>query len=76
MKGMGTDEAPIVEILARRSQSQRAEIAQTYKREFGRVSWMVGVLGGGADPMVVICVELCARWAARGVTLSSFPVYA
>ncbi|XP_043204976.1 annexin A5-like [Amphibalanus amphitrite] len=36
MKGMGTEEAPIVEILTRRTYQQREEIAQTYKREFGR----------------------------------------
>lgn len=36
MKGMGTEEGPIVDILARRTYSQREEIAQTYKREFGR----------------------------------------
>jgi len=36
MKGVGTDEAPIVEILALRCYKQREEIALAYKQEFGR----------------------------------------
>ena len=47
---MGTEEGPIVEILAQRCYKQREEIAQTYKREFGRVSgrnWRrLGAQGG------------------------------
>jgi len=36
MKGMGTKEAPIVAILACRCYKQREQIAQAYKRQFGR----------------------------------------
>ncbi|XP_037094009.1 annexin A8-like [Pollicipes pollicipes] len=36
MKGMGTEEGPIVDILAKRCFKQREEITQAYKREFGR----------------------------------------
>ncbi|XP_037074227.1 annexin A13-like [Pollicipes pollicipes] len=36
MKGMGADEGPIVAILSRRCIKQRVQIAEFYKREFGR----------------------------------------
>ena len=57
MKGVGTDEAPIVEILARRCYKQREEIAQTYKREFGRVSSWDWPGWGGSGAQTHWCVK-------------------
>ena len=37
MKGMGTDEDAIVAILATRSNAQRQQIYQAFKKEYGRV---------------------------------------
>lgn len=37
MKGFGCDEKPIVAILSKRCIKQRVQIADCYKREFGRV---------------------------------------
>lgn len=37
MKGMGTDEAALIDVLARRSNAQRQEIKRRFSEEFGRV---------------------------------------
>ena len=44
MKGMGCDEAPIVAILSKRCIKQRVQIADSYKREYGRVRDTTGAL--------------------------------
>lgn len=38
MKGFGTDEAAIINILAKRTNNQRQQIAQAFKSGYGRVS--------------------------------------
>jgi hypothetical protein len=37
MKGMGTDEKAIINVLGKRTDSQRQQIAQAFKASFGKV---------------------------------------
>lgn len=37
MKGFGTDETAIINVLAKRTNAERQNIAQAYKQSFGKV---------------------------------------
>uniref|UniRef100_A0A4W3IBD5 Annexin n=1 Tax=Callorhinchus milii TaxID=7868 RepID=A0A4W3IBD5_CALMI len=47
MKGIGTDEDAIIEILANRTVAQRQQILQSFKTAYGRVR--VPTVGGGGN---------------------------
>jgi len=59
MKGFGTDEAAIINVLCQRAWFQREEINKAFKTEFGRVrsnftlsssmTWLIGVRLEGSD---------------------------
>lgn len=55
MKGFGTDEAKIIEILCARSNVQRQQIIETYSREIGRdlVKDLKSELGGKFEDVII-----------------------
>lgn len=59
MKGLGTDEDAIVDVLTSRSNSQRQAIEKEYKREFGRdlIEDLKDELGGKFESLMVALVR-------------------
>lgn len=41
MKGLGTDEDAIIQVLAHRSNSQRLQLRAAFKQRYGQVCWVV-----------------------------------
>lgn len=77
MKGFGTDEAAIIEILTARSNKQRQEIAEYFLREYGRdlIDDLKSELGGKFEdsiialmhpPTVYLCKQLHKAFSGIG----------
>lgn len=67
MKGFGTDEEAIIEILTKRSAYQRLEIAQEFKNEYGRdlLKDLKSELGGKCEDVILALMEEPAEYLAK-----------
>jgi len=67
MKGFGTDEAAIIDILTKRSNPQRQQIITAFKNEFGRdlIADLKSELGGKFEKLVLALMETPYNYLAQ-----------
>lgn len=70
MKGLGTDEDAIIDVLTSRSNSQRQAIEAEFKREFGRdlIEDLKDELGGKFESVMVALVRSPYEFLCRELT--------